>query len=472
MTNAEAHFADEIDAALALIADASRVESSTSEDGRLPSAFAVTPLAAASVGAAAREVVGAGGLSDTTVHVDARLASLWFGASIQPDWEVPPMWDAIAGVYETADGHIRLHTNLPHHRAAAVSALDSEETKESVAAAVRRLPGSEVEERIVAAGGCAAEFRSLASWDEHPQGRAVAAEPLVHVEEGASDVRPWAPAVDRQRPLAGLKVLDLTRVLAGPVATRFMAGWGAEVLRIDPPGWDENVVPDVALGKRCARLDLNDPHDKRTLAALIGQADVMVHGYRPDALQQLGFGPAVRQELRPGLVDVSLDAYGWTGPWAGRRGFDSLVQMSSGIAHEGMVRSGADGPFPLPVQALDHVAGYLLAASALRGLQQARDHGTGVIARTSLARVARLLVDGPAGSLDDALAPTAKADLSKHVERSDWGRARRLRGPVRIGDATMAWDIDAGPLGRHRPEFGSPEAADGASKGRWRRRRS
>ena len=166
-------------------------------------------------------------------------------------------------------------------------------------------------------------------------------------------------------------MLDLTRVLAGPVATRFLAGFGADVLRIDPPEWDEPaVVPEVTLGKRCARLDARTDDGRAHLRRLLAEADVLVHGYRPGVLDSLlGVDADGRAELRPGLVEVCLDAYGWTGPWSARRGFDSLVQMSSGIAEAGMRWAGRDVPTPLPVQALDHATGYLMAAEVIDGLR-------------------------------------------------------------------------------------------------------
>ena len=259
-----------------------------------------------------------------------------------------------------------------------------------------RWGADDLEAAVVTAGGAAAAMRSAAAWDAHPQGVAVAAEPLLHVERTAAGPRMAEAdaAPPSGRPLDGLRVLDLTRVLAGPVATRLLAGWGADVLRIDPPGWDEpNVVPEVTLGKRCARLDLHEDRDRDRLLRLLADADVVVHGYRPGALDGLGLGADARDAARPGLVDVSLDAYGWTGPWAGRRGFDSLVQMSSGIAEAGQVAAGADHPVSLPVPALDHATGYLLASAALTGLSLRRQDGRGSRWRASLARMSRLLVD-------------------------------------------------------------------------------
>ena len=143
--------------------------------------------------------------------------------------------------------------------------------------------------------------------------------------------------MNAKRPLSGLRVLDLFRVLAGPVATRFLSSFGADVLRIDPHHLNESLPTiEMSVGKRRAGLDLNLPESKSRLTDLMKVADVLVHGYRPDALQRMGFGDDARHAIDPGLIDVSLSAYGWTGPWANRRGFDSLVQMSCGIADTGM----------------------------------------------------------------------------------------------------------------------------------------
>lgn len=424
-------------------------------EGALPSAFAVTRLASDAIGAAgmavAEWIAEASGRRPAVV-VDRRLSSFWFGVSVQPQgWALPPIWDAVAGDYQTADGWIRLHTNAPHHRKAALAVLDTEPERERVAAAVRGWQADALEAAIVGRGGCAATMRSMAAWAAHPQGGAVAAEPLLWRLPTAGS-RPHG-AVDPARPLTGLRVLDLTRVLAGPVATRFLAGFGADVLRIDPPGWDEPAVEaDMTLGKRCARLDLRTPDGRAALCALLSQADVFVHGYRPGALDALGLGAVERQRLRPGLVDVCLDAYGWTGPWAGRRGFDSLVQMSSGIAAFGMAAFGRNRPTPLPVQALDHATGYIMAAAVIRGLTERRRTGAGCQVRASLARTASLLVSAPAGPASPALGRPEERDFdpaieATAIEATAWGPARRLRPPVAVEGAPMRWDRPAGPLG-------------------------
>ena len=417
--------------------------------GALPSAFPVTDLAAGSIGAAGLAIADLAGTAPR-VAVDRRLAFLWFSATIRPiGWTLPAAWDPVAGDYRTRDGWLRLHTNAPHHRAAAERVLGAQPDREGMAAAVAGWDKAALEAAIVAEGGCAAEMRSIADWAAHPQGAAVATEPLVAFDPSVPAFSAWEPTPGR--PLAGLRVLDLTRVLAGPVATRFLAGYGADILRIDPPDWNEpSLEPDVTLGKRCARLDLRRDADRAVFEALLGGADILVHGYRPGALDRLGYDRAARRALSPGLIDVRLDAYGWTGPWAGRRGFDSLIQMSCGLAEAGQSWRGADRPVPLPVQALDHATGYLLAAAAIRLVERRLRAGVAGGARLSLARTAQLLLDAERPTSTGALAPDADDDADAVIEATAWGPARRLRPPVTIEGTAMAWPLPARRLGTDR----------------------
>lgn len=429
--------------------------------GSLPSVFPVTDLAAGSIAAAGHAVAAlvaqAHGLRPT-VRVDRRLASFWFQSSIRPiGWALPGIWDSIAGDYACRDGWIRLHTNAPAHRAAAQRVLGPHEDRTVMARAVSTWDAAALEAAIVAAGGCAAQMRSESAWAAHPQGRALASEALVHVESSAAGPAPgWTVPIDR--PLRGIRVLDLTRVLAGPIATRFLAGYGAEVLRIDPPTWDEpSIVPETSLGKRCARLDLHLSADRAVFDALLASADVLLHGYRPGALDALGYDAQARRRLSPGLIDVSLDAYGWSGPWATRRGFDSLVQMSSGIAHAGMAWRNADVPTPLPAQALDHATGYLLAACAVAGIGRRLAAGFATTCRTSLARTASLLLGLPRERQETPLETLSDdnpgSDFSSGIESTPWGSAKRLQPPLVIEGAPMRWERSACRLGGDAPQF-------------------
>ena len=415
----------------------------------LPSCFAVTDLATAAIGVAGlavSELLGVRGEA-VPVAVDRHLSSAWFGYSLRPQgWELPAPWDAIAGDYRSADGWIKLHTNAPHHRAAVLNVLGCAGTREAVADATSRFPAEALEAAILRAGGCAAMMRSAAEWENHVQGRAVRNEPLIGWERFPAPLPSWQP--DPARPLAGIRVLDLTRILAGPTATRFLAGLGAEVLRIDPPDWDEpSLAPDVTPGKRCGRLDLHNQKDRQTFEALLAGADIMVHGYRPGALNALGYGATERRRFNAGLIDVSLCAYGWSGPWADRRGFDSLVQMSTGIAMAGMDWRETDEPVPLPVQALDHATGYLMAAAAVKGLVARVRDGVALAAQLSLARTALLLMNHADAAPKMAFTGRVDGDFLPEIENTAWGPAHRLRSPVLIGDTGLSWGHPASKLG-------------------------
>lgn len=452
---------------------AAPVNLTISGSGALPCAFPYTDFATASIASATLAVAGLTtgaegdyGLADNAVtprvSVDRRLASFWFQTSLRSQgWSSPPMWDPIAGDYRTADGWIRLHTNAPHHRAAALAVLGAQANRDAVARVVATWQADALETAVVAHGGCAAAMRTLAQWDAHPQGEAVARDPLLQWETfdvGSAagvqrDVTGWKPM--RERPLSGIRVLDLTRILAGPTATRFLAGFGAQVLRIDPPGWDEpGTVPEVVLGKRCARLDLKQADGRATLETLLREADIVVHGYRPDALDHLGLGAVRRRELNPLLIDISLDAYGWQGPWHARRGFDSLVQMSAGVADAGMRAAGAERPVPLPGQGIDYATGYLMAAAAVRALALRQAQHVGSTVRASLARTARLLVThrtpDPAPSPLDAETPD---DLSARIEDTSWGPVRRVATPMSIEGTPVDWALPAMALGTATPQW-------------------
>jgi hypothetical protein len=270
----------------------------------------------------------------------------------------------------------------------------------------------------------------------------VAKEPLVAFSEPGAHTRRAERAA---LPLGGLRVLDLTRVIAGPVCTRFLAAYGADVLRVDPPAFDEvgALLPETTRGKRCAFLDLGSTFGQAVFDGLLARADVLVHGHRFGALDRLGYTSERLSALNPRLVTTRVDAYGYTGPWSGRRGFDSLVQMSTGIAAP---KSGGR-PSPLPAQALDHATGYLLAAATCRALVDGRPS-----ARLSLARVAKLLVDL---GTDGDPRPSTGDDSREFLERidSEWGKVAVVRIPGAIEGFEPPALTAPGPLGRHAPQF-------------------
>lgn len=423
-------------------------------DKALVSAYPVSELAATSIGLA---VQAAASLTGNThpVEVDGTLASRWFQHALRPvNRPTPPLWDPFAGDYATEDGWLRLHTNAPHHRAAMARVLGQPADRQQLAATVAAWKSNDLEQAVVDAGGCAAALRSHSEWQQHAQGQSVSREALIEQTLQACGPAP-AWRLFPSRPLLGIRVLDLTRIIAGPVATRFLAGLGAEVLRIDPPDWQEpSLEEEMTLGKRCARLDLTSRADRQQFEQLLSQSDVLVQGYRADALSNLGYDSETLQRIRPGLVDVSLNAWGWTGPWRNRRGFDSLVQMACGIAERGRLWQGSDAPVPLPVQALDHATGYMMAAAVLEGLRQRLQHNTGFTARLSLARTAALLTDIPYPQDAHPTAPGPRQPQDEDAEAliSRWGISYRLRSPFWLPGTPLNWSQAPAP-------FGSADAA-------------
>ncbi|MBO6916955.1 MAG: CoA transferase [Rhizobiaceae bacterium] len=422
--------------------------------------FAVTSLASSSVAAAGLALThyAFGGQYQRQISVDQHLAYRWFSSSARPQgWALSSPWDDIAGDYQTSDGFIRLHTNALHHRQVVTNILGDLD-RAGIAEKVANLKADELETMIVENGGAAARMMNFEEWATHPQGMALSEEPLIawrHFAGGKLEHKPH-PA----RPLDGLKVLDLTRIIAGPVATRFLAQYGANVLRIDPKGWDEGEhIIDMIPGKSCATLDLKVPEDLAHLKTLISQADVLIHGYRADALERLGLdGPSLRA-LNPSLIDIAHNAYGWSGPWRNRRGFDSLVQMSTGIADWGMhVAYGerpqiSQKPRPMSVQALDHATGYLIAASALRGLSHLRDYGEASSARLSLARTAEFLKTTAQDQFSADPVAESLDDISPDIENTPLGPIRRLKSPLHIDEIKPFWSKPAGLLHQSRAEF-------------------
>jgi hypothetical protein len=293
---------------------------------------------------------------------------------------------------------VRTHANYPWHRAALLRALELPDLADElavrrVAAAVASLPAVVAQERIVAAGGVAAAVQSADAWLSGPVAGAASLRPLIEIEAiGDASARRLAPG---PLPASGLRVLDLTRVIAGPVATRMLAALGADVLRVDPPSHPELPlhIADGLVGKRSTLLSADDLDGRRVLHSLIHEADVVVCGYRPGALDRLHMSPAAIAYDHPGTVLVTLSAWGSTGPWGRRRGFDSLVQAASGIA----MLCSPDGVTPgaLPCQLLDHATGYLAAAGALSALARQSVEGGTLGVWVSLARTAQWLLEAP-----------------------------------------------------------------------------
>jgi hypothetical protein len=337
---------------------------------------------------------------------------------LRVDGEPPDVWAPMSGFRPTAEGWVRLHANYPHHAARLLAALGITRAEELDAALLGK-SALEVEKTVRAAGGVAAAVRAPSDWAAAPMGRAAAGQPWIEaaLEETGAERRPLGPGSAGQ-PLAGVRVLDFTRVIAGPSATRLLGALGADVLRIDPPQFPEllDAHLDSDFAKRSAVADLRDPEQLGRLRALAGAADVVVVGYRSPALQRFGLDPASLRADHPQLAVVSLNAWGRQGPWAEERGFDSIVQAACGIGQlYGAERDGVWRPGALPVQALDYATGLGVAAAAV-ALLAARKRGVAGSAHLSLATTAHELMssDPPANAQQVPLAVPHREARSPH----------------------------------------------------------
>lgn len=376
----------------------------TGVDPVMPSSFAIGTAAQGSIAAAALLASAIGhqrGGPLSSVSVDMREAALECTGFFSLDGVVPQVWDPIAGLYccgpEGQDGWVRLHTNFAHHRDGVLKLLGlpegAETSRESVAQALKTWGAYRFEHAAAEAGMVVAAVRNFEEWDAHPHARFVSSQPLVRIEKIAdADPLKWPPfskhaAASQARPLEGLRVLDLTRILAGPVCGRTLAYYGADVMLVNSPGLPNIAsIADTSRGKRSAHIDLHTPSGVAVLHHLLQDANVLVQGYRPGALAQLGFDPLTVAQHRPGIVYVSLSAYGEEGPWAGRRGFDSLVQTATGFNQAEARGANETQPRAMPVQILDYATGFLMAFGAQAALYRQALEGGSWHVRVSLAR--------------------------------------------------------------------------------------
>jgi CoA-transferase family III len=452
----------------------------------LEGALAVDELALGAVSSAllaACELVRARGREAPEIELSAEHVALSFHSERHVRLDGRPAGAGFAPLSRfvrcAAGGWARTHGNYPHHAAALARALGfdarlrGEDALRALQSRALEVDAVALEDAVAAAGGCAAAVRTAEQWRAHPTGRAAAADPLVAWEEhrakehsasgadgrgrmaGAGGQRTLPVLSDRTRPAAGVRVLELTRVIAGPVAGRTLAALGADVLRVDPPALPELEAQhlDSDAGKRSALLDLADEERRE---ALLAGADVVLVGYRAGSLDRFDMRPERLTARHPHLVQVWLSAWGANGPWAQRRGFDSLVQAASGIALECAAADGDGTPGALPAQALDHATGQLMAGAALMGLaRRERECGlAAAVARLSLARMAHELLSAsrrPAGvsGLAGANEPSGRADPNGH--RVSFGGLSLIAPPGRLNGVEVGWRHGPTPFGSDAP---------------------
>src|SRR5579872_7007005 len=434
-------------------------------DPVLPTPFRIgaagtATLAATGLAAAELWEIRTGRRQNVAVDLRQATASLRSGHYMQlGDGHVSTARNTIMGVYPTKDGRWSyLHCNFPNHRAAALSVLGVPEDRDAVAKAVLNWNAADLEEAIIAAKGAGGMVRTKAEWAQQPQAAAVGALPLLEVIKiGDSKPEPLPPGT---RPLSGVRVLDLTRVLAGPTCARTLAEHGADVMKITGAhlpnlGYQEF---DTGHGKLSAQLDLRQQKDVDVLRGLVREADVFSQGYRPGTLGGRGLSPEELAAIRPGLVYVSLCAFSHAGPWASRRGFDTVVQTVSGITSRQaeVVPGKTPGPQFYPVSAIDYCTGYLMAFGAMVALGRRAREGGSWLVRISLAQVGKWIVDlgeVPAAAARDAPAEFTPDELARWsmVSNTPSGPLRHLKPVVQMSETPTYWARPSVPLGYHQP---------------------
>ena len=429
----------------------------TGTEPALPSSFAVGTAAQVSFAAAALAAAEIGhrrnGLRQQ-VRVDMRHAALECCSHFLIDGLAPNVWDKLAGLYECRTGWVRLHTNFAHHRDGVLRLLGLPEgagtEREAVGQALTRWDATEFEQAATDAGLVVAALRRFDEWDAHPQSTAIAAQALVAIER-IGDAPPLAlPALPQSdRPLAGLRVLDLTRILAGPFCGRMLAACGADVMLVNSPHLPNiEAIADTSRGKLSAFADLRTASGRDALNGVLREANVFVQGYRPGSLAALGFTPNAVAQARPGIVMVSLSAYGDTGPWAGKRGFDSLVQTATGFNHAEAQAAGTTQPRALPMQILDMASGALMAFGAQAALLRQQREGGSWHVRVSLARTG-LWLRGLGRVGDGFSAPAADFSGVMESSASGWGELSAIRHAAEFSHTPAGYRRASMPPGSH-----------------------
>ena len=441
------------------------VEITGDSDPILPTPFLIGETSAAALSAVGLAVsdlwdLRTGRRQEIAVDTRQATASLRSGNYMQMDGTpISSDRNPVMGVYPAMNGRWSyLHCNFPNHRAAALSVLGVEEDREAMARAVAKWDALELEEAIIAANGAGGMVRTMDEWAQHPQGVAVASLPLLEIVKIGDSPSEKLP--DGDRPLSGIRVLDLTRVLAGPTCARTLAEHGADVLKVTGPhlpsiGHQEY---DTGHGKLSTHLDLREPDDLEIMRGLVREADVFSQGYRPGTLAKRGLSPEALAEIRPGIVYVSLSAFSHVGPWASRRGFDTVVQTVSGITNrQGELFIGdSPGPQFYPVSAIDYLTGYLMAFGALVALARRTTEGGSWLVRVSLAQIGRWLVERgqtPETKLHDIPEQFTPEELKRWSMTSDtpMGKLGHLGPVVRLSETPPHWSRTSVPLGYNEP---------------------
>lgn len=379
----------------------------------------------------------------------------------------PPLWGPIAGLYKTTDGHVSIHDSFPHHRAGALKLLGLPADcvdKDLIAQRAKDWKAEALEKAAAESGSVIYSLRSPEQWAALPQRAALPPFPIMirKIRDSPRNMpKQWSEGpVDFDKCIRGLRVLEMTRVVAGPLCGKTLAAHGADVLWINGEHlpYLPNLDRDMARGKRTAFLDIRTPKGLEKFRDLLKSTNVFIQSFRPGSMTGKGFSPEYLAELNPDIVYGSISAWGQSGPWRHNRGFDSMVQVAGGINVAEAEAFGEGGVSKkLPTQALDHIAGYFLALGVLTGLHRHMTEGGAWEVHVSLAAVMEYLKSLGRYSKEgfDCFDPSVPADAAPFSETREtgFGDMVAVKHSASVDGYATGWDYMPMPLGTHKAEW-------------------
>lgn len=429
----------------------------TSSPNVLPTPWPVGPLAAAALGATGLAATAlwqmrSGKLQQAGIDMRAATLAMTSATYLRVNGQPVKSWDPITGYYRVRDDEwVYLHGNFPHLRDGLLKLFDVPNDPAALRAALAAWSAAEVEDTAGRRGLCGVAVRNRDAWENHPQARATTTLPLIEISRIGD--APALPLRGGQRPLSDIRVLDLSRVIAGPMTARTLAEHGATVMQVGASHLPsiESLVIDTGFGKRACAINLDTAAGVGTLHGLIGSADVFLNAYRPGALERRGFSPEALAQRRPGIICVTISAFSRAGPWALRRGYDTLVAAASGLTW-----SGSGEPARLPCQPLDYLTGYLGAFGAMLALQRRAREGGSWHVQLSLERTSawiREMTDtiGLEPDVAAAVPPATEIGDLYAESPSAFGQLRFLKPVIQLSGTPAGWDRPPVPLGCDQP---------------------
>lgn len=442
----------------------------------LPSSYKIGPLAQSAIAltalAAAQIHAVRNGLSKVPrVDVPLEHATVEFKSErlyVIDGKPTPSPWGPIGGLHKTSDGHVRVHDSFPNHANGILelAGLPTGSTRQQLSEKLAQWSAVDLENAATVEGKLATyALRSYGQWDQLAQSKAISDFPIdVHqISSAGPKGLPPRMASGNSKPLQGLRVVEMSRVIAAPLCGKTLAAYGADVIWVTSPSLPDlpTMDRDLGRGKRTVHLDIDNPDDKERLLELIRTADVFVQGFRPGALAARGLGEEDLVGLNPSLVLANMSAFGPRGPWAGRRGYDSLVQTCSGMnVSEAEHAAMGEAARPTPCQALDHAGGYWLAAGLMAALYKRAARGGAWRVDVSLAGVMKYLrslgqYPGTSGfdGIKDYEGPEDVPEEFFETRETGFGVMKAIRHSARIEGVEIGWDIMPKPLGSDSPAW-------------------